>query len=297
MDLAALRLFQEVGHRLSFKTVADEHGINPSSVSRTIGQLEDQLGVRLLQRTTRRMALTESGALFLQRVSRILSEFEEACEEASMPASKPMGTLKLTTSVAFGEQVLVPLVPRFQQLYPDVRLELALTDSNLDLVANNVDLAIRFAPTIEGDVIVSKLFGTCYRVVASPDYLAKVKTISRPSDLIEHPCSVFTFPAFRSTWRFRDTDGHIESVAISNGLAISSAISLRSATLRGAGPALLADWLVGMDIADGSLIDLFPDHDVAATSFETAAWIVYPSRAYMPGKVRVMIDFLRETLG
>ena len=296
MDFETLRLFQDVAHRLSFAAVAEMRGLDPSSVSRAIGQLERTLGTRLFHRTTRRMTLTEAGTGFLQRAGRILEEFDEAMEDMRSGEAGPVGRLRLSASVAFGERVLVPRLGAFRRLYPNLRLDLMLSDANLDLIAEGIDLSIRLGPPLRGDLIVSRLFDTRYRVCASPDYLRAAPPLETPAHLTAHRCVVFTMPHFRSDWIFRDAKGRDEAIAVEGDLTISSALSLRSAALAGAGPALLADWLIGEDLDAGRLVDLFPEHDVTATTFDTAAWLVYPSRAYLPQKVRVMIDFLRVQL-
>ncbi|MGF1477787.1 MAG: LysR family transcriptional regulator [Geminicoccaceae bacterium] len=298
MEIETLRLFVDVANRLSFAAVAADRGVNPSSVSRAIAHLEGALGVRLLQRSTRRMTLTESGQAFRARVTDILDEYDQAVDQAQSSARGAAGTLRLTASVAFGERVITPLVPAFRATYPAVKLELLFTDANLDLVSNGIDLAVRLGHGVEGDLIASKLIPTRYRVCASPAYLADAAPINAPADLEHHPCVLFTLPAYRTAWRFRSRgDGAAETVVpVSGDIAVSSALSLRSAVLSGLGPGLLADWLVGDDIEAGRLTRLLPDFEVTATEFDTAAWLVYPSRAYLPSKVRVMIDFLRAQL-
>lgn len=296
MDLDRLRLFVDVGARLSFAAVAEDRGINPSSVSRAVGLLEEELGLRLFHRSTRRMALTEGGVLFLRRVTEVLEAYDEAQDEARAISAGPTGTLKMTASVAFGERVLMPLVPSFRLAHPNVKLEMVLTDANLDLVGEGIDLAVRLAARLEGEGVATKLIDTRYRICASPAYLGAQLPIRAPADLANRSCLLLTLPAFRSTWRFRDRRGALTEVPVTGDVAISSALGLRAAVLAGAGPALLADWLIDDDIAAGRVVDLFPDHDVAATTFDTAAWLLYPSRAYVPQKVRAMIGFLRDAV-
>ena len=301
MNTDSLKLFIDVAHRLSFAAVAADRGINPSSVSRVIGQLETRLGVRLFQRTTRTMALTEAGAAFLRRVVGAVEELDRAEEQACLVNAGPAGTLRLTASVAFGERVIAPLLPAFRSAYPDVTPHLLFTDANIDLVADGVDLAVRLGPAPVGDVVATRLFSTEYRVVASPQYLETAAPIRQPADLVEHACTVFALPAYRSEWRFRRRGGRSDRadgcVSINAGTVVSSALSLRSVVLGDAGPALLADWLIGDDIAAGRLVDVLPEYEAAATDFETAAWLLYPSRAYLPQKVRVTIDFLKARVG
>ena len=296
MNIDALHLFVDVSQRLNFAAVAETRAMNPSSVSRAISALEDELGLRLFHRSTRRMALTEEGTRFLQRVTGILDELELARDEARGSAREPTGWLRLTASAAFGERVIVPLLPRFRETFPQIRLELLLSDSNIDLVSEGVDLAIRLGAKLEGDLIATRLTVTRYRVCASPSYISAAPDLRSPSDLAGHRCLLFTLPAFRSDWRFRARDGTIQDVPVLGDIAISSALSLRSAALGGGGPALLADWLIGDDLRRGALVDLFPDHDVTATTFDTAAWLLYPSRTYLPRKVRATIDFLRGAI-
>ena len=244
------------------------------------------------------MALTDAGEAYLRRVTAIIDDIDAATEAVRGAATGPAGTLRMTASVAFGERVIVPVLPRLHRAYPDLALELIFTDATLDLVSENIDLAVRLGPGVTGDVVVSRLFATRYRVVASPDYLVGKPPITDPADLERHACTVFPLPAFRSAWQFRrrDDGGGTATVAIRPGVAVSSALSLRSIVLAGGGPALLADWLIDDDIEAGQLVVVLPDYDVTATEFDTAAWLVYPSRAWLPQKVRAVIDFLTAEL-
>ncbi|MCA8931691.1 MAG: substrate binding domain-containing protein, partial [Rhodospirillaceae bacterium] len=151
----------------------------------------------------------------------------------------------------------------------------------------------RLGTRVAGDVVAAKLADTAYRVCASPDYLAREGRPERPEDLAERDCLRFALPGFRARWLFQDPAGGTVDVPVKGSIQVSGALALRTLALAGMGPSLLADWLVDGDIANGRLVDLFPHHRVAATSFETAVWLIYPSRAYLPQKVRAMIDFLR----
>jgi DNA-binding transcriptional LysR family regulator len=296
MDTHDLELFVAAARRGSFAGVAKERNVDPSSVSRAIADLEAELGLRLFQRTTRSMTLTEAGDLYLARVEPLIEELTRAREAAAQVTGAPRGLLRITASVTFGQMRIVPLLGAFRARYPDLQVEGVFTDANVDLVADRIDLAVRLAPVIEGDLIASKLMDTRYRVVASPDYLTAHPPLRAPSDLTAHKVLLFNIKAFRTRWLFRDKAGREEAVPISGDVTLSPAGSLLTAALGGLGPALLPDWLVDDAIAAGRLVDLFPDHAATATSFDTAAWLVYPSRAYLPGKVRVMADYLREKL-
>ncbi|WP_281273954.1 substrate binding domain-containing protein [Maritalea myrionectae] len=165
------------------------------------------------------------------------------------------------------------------------------------VAAEAIDLAIRLAPAPTGNLISTRLMDTRYRVCASPHYLAHNEDLKVPQDLVRHQCLRFALPEYRTHWRFKTQENAAFEVNVAGHLVITNALSLRRAALAGFGPALMADWLVASDLAEGRLVDLFPNHECTATEFDTAAFALYPSRAYLPQKVRVMIDFLREKLG
>lgn len=295
VDIETLQLFVDVVRHGSFSAVARARDVEVSSVSRGLATLEAELGVRLIQRTTRLMTVTEAGEAFFERVIPLLDAFEAAREAVSNRPDNPSGTLKLTTSVAFGQRVLVPLVPAFRAAFPNIKLELLLSDTNVDLIAERVDLAIRLGSSYGAGVIGSKLMPTRFRVVASPDYIAREGVPAVPGDLANRSCLFFALPEFRTRWLFRQ-GGKILKVPVHGELVASNALALRDFAIAGLGPTLLGDWLIGPDLAEGTLVDLFPDHDVTATTFDTAAWILYPSRRHLPAKVRIAIDFLRTAM-
>lgn len=295
MDFEQLSLFIEVARRGSFAAVARDRGTTPSSVSRVVATLEASLGARLFQRTTRAMALTEAGELYLARLPAILEQLESVREDAVSLHADPVGVLRVTASVAFGEVCLVPLLPEFAERFPRLTLELVLSDENLDLARERIDLAIRLGPKYDTDVVGVKLFGTRYRVVASPTYLERRGRPGRPADLAAHECLLFALPSYRSRWIFRKAAETVE-VPVHGRFVVSSALPKRRAAIAGLGPALLPDWLIGPDVAAGRLEDLFPGYDVTATTFGTSAWLLYPRTDALPRKTRIAVDFLRSRL-
>lgn len=297
MDTRFLTIFLEVVRSGGFAAAARNLDQDPSSISRSIAALEDQLGARLFQRTTRKVSLTEAGGHFAARIEPILAELDQAREDIRTDSAKPKGKLSLSASVAFGQVCVMPHVSAFLERYPEIELDLKFTDRNVDLVAEHVDLAIRLGPSVGVDVIAAKLRNTRYRVCASPEYLRKYGKPRRPRELTNHRCVCFDLPDFRTRWSFKLDGGAIEEIGVTPRITVSGALALRDAALAGLGPALLADWLIGGDLSDGTLIDLFPKHDVTATTFDTAAWLLYPSRIFLPRKTRVLIDFLRKRLG
>ena len=296
MDIAAIGVFVDVMRTGGFAAVARQRGADPSSISRTIAGLERQLGIRLFQRTTRRLTATEAGALFYERVAPLLEEMQRAELEARDVVEKPSGHLRVTASVAFGYARLVPLLPKLRSTHPDLTIELLLSDAMIDLVAEHVDVAVRLGPRMDSGLVGTLLMQTRYQVCASPAFLSKVGPLRRPDDLRALDCLLLSLPGFRSQWKFRDRRGAVTEVPLKSSIIMSNPLALHRAALDGLGPVLLPDWLVGEDIRRGQLADLFPRYRATATDFETGAWILYPSRAYMPRKVRAFIDFAKAEI-
>lgn len=293
MDLDLLRTLIAVDRHGSFAAVARKEGVDPSSVSRRIAALEDALDLRLFERTTRRLRLTEAGQLYRDRAGPIIDALDEAADAARDVVAEPSGLLRVTTSVAFGERWLTPRLATFRVAYPRIEIEMLLSDATLDIAAEGIDVALRLGPRVEGALVVSKLFDTRYRAVASPSYLEACSRPQAPSDLDSHHGIMFALPRFGSAWRFRTSPTSlIEEARPQRVLTISNALAIRRAALDGLGVALLADWTVAEDLEKGRLIDLFPDHEGSATGFDTAAWLVYPSRSYVTARLRVFIDHL-----
>jgi DNA-binding transcriptional LysR family regulator len=226
----------------------------------------------------------------------LLEELDRARDEARGVSHGPSGTLRLTASVAFGNTCIVPLLPAFRERYPEVKLDVLFTDTILDLVTERMDLAVRLVRQVEADFVAVKLFDTQYRVCAGPGYLKRHNTPRTPEDLTQHNCLLFALPEFRSRWLFRDSGGKIAEIPVHGDVTMLSALALRDCALAGMGPVLLANWLIDADIAQGRLIDLYPEYRVSVSDFDTAVWLLYPSRAHLPNKVRVMIDFLKQHL-
>lgn len=293
METDALKIFVDVMRLGSFAAVARQQGADPSAISRSIAVLERQLGFRLFERTTRRLAATQAGALYFERLQPLLAAMDEAGQQARDAVAEPAGRLRVTASVAFGHTVLVPLLPRMRAAYPLLSVDLVLTDAVLDLIADKIDVAVRLGPRLSGDLVGAKLLRTRYHVCASPAYVARAGKPAAPRDLATRDCLLFPYPGYRSQWRFRARSGEVAKVPVQGAVTISNALALHRAACEGLGPALLADWLVKRDLASGALVDLFPNFEASAADFETAAWVVYPSRAYVPRKVRVFVDFLK----
>ena len=295
MDLDLLRTLIAVERHGSFAAVARVEGVDPSSVSRRIAVLEEALDLRLFERTTRRLRMTEAGRVYLGRVAPLVDALDEAADAARDLVAEPSGLLRVTTSVAFGERWLTPRLGPFRATYPLIEIELLLSDATVDIAAEGIDLALRLGPRPESALVAAKLFETRYRVVAAPSYLGGRAAPTTPADLADHDGILFALPRFGTAWRFRrDADAPVEDVTPRCVLTISNALAIRRAVLDGLGVALLADWTVQEDIASGKLIDLLPGHEGTATDFDAAVWIVYPSRDYVPARLRALLDHLRS---
>lgn len=296
LDDQLLKTTALVARTGSFAAAAREIGVDPSSVSRQVAMLEADIGIRVFDRTTRRLDLTEAGQLYLERAIPALEAMVEAADAARDVMSEPSGLLRVTTSVAFGERWLMPQIASFRAAFPKIELDLFLTDAVTDLASERIDLALRLGrPPETGSLVAAKLFDTTYRIVASPDYLAKAGRPAQPSELADHDGLLFRLPAFREKWRFRPHNGGpIEEARPRQSLSISNALALRRAALSDMGVALLADWTISEDLASGRLEDVFPTYDVSAGHFDSAAWILYLSKAYVPARLRAFIDHLKK---
>ena len=296
MEISVLRIFIEVMRQGSFAAVARERNIDPSSVSRSISGLEQELGVRLFQRTTRKLSPTEAGITYFNRIEPLIEEMQRAVELITEVSGQPKGTLKVTASVSFGLKCIVPLLAEFGMLYPELSVDLLLTDSRVDLLTERVDLAIRLGQLRDSTLIAQKLMSTRYLVCASPGYLKQWGQLNQPEEITQHNCLLFPFAGFRSRWIFKDSQGEISEIPVSGRNIISNAIGLQQCAIAGMGLALLPHWLVNEDLEAGKLIKVLPNYDVTATDFDTLAWLVYPSRTYVPLKVKVFMDFLKKHL-
>jgi DNA-binding transcriptional LysR family regulator len=287
-----LRIILEVARHGTFSTVARQRNLDPSSISRIVQSAERELGVRLFQRSTRHVVLTEAGDAYLSHVSRLLEELDSASDSVREFAQRPKGTLRVTASVAFGQACVVPLLPEFLALYPDIRVELMLADGNLDMITERIDLAVRLSPHMGNDLVRVKWFDACYRICASPEYLRRCGSIRSPDKLHSHKCVLFGLPNPQSEWWITEESGRIQRVEMTPVATVSNGLAQRELTLAGVGPALMPIWLIADDLAAGRLVEILPGLDVVPANFDGGAWLLYPGRTFLPVKTRTMVDFL-----
>jgi DNA-binding transcriptional LysR family regulator len=286
--LTGLAVFAKVVDAGSFSAAARHFGMSPAMVTAHVQTLEDRLGVRLLNRTTRRVSATEVGQNFYERCLRILSELEEAEGVAGESQSAPRGLLRVTAPVSFGTRQLAPVIADYLVSYPDVSIELSLDDPYLDLVEKRFDLAIRLGQLADSSLIARKLCTLTTVLCASPGYLEKNGAPRTPRDLIGHNCLVYTYAAAQGVWNFVGQDGKKDVVRISGRFLANSGDVLMALVLKGGGVALAPDYLAEDDLKAGRLIRVLPEY---ATP-ETAVQAVYPHGRHLSAKTRTFIDFL-----
>ncbi len=291
-SLGEMSVFSKVVATGSLSAAARDLGISTAAVSRKLAALEARLGVRLLNRTTRRLSLTDEGAGYLEACTRILAEIDEAEAAASERRVEPQGVLKVALPASFGHIHITPRVPQFAARYPKVRLQLNLSDRNVNLIEEGYDVAIRIAELEDSSLAARRLAPNRRVVCASPAYLRRHGAPRSPMDLASHNC--LTTTDFQMTWEYKRPDGARGAVRVSGRYACDNWEVLRDWAVAGFGVALKSTWDVRRHLEDGSLIDLFPGYDFGT---DVAIYAVYPHRRYLPAKTRVFIDFLADSFG
>jgi DNA-binding transcriptional LysR family regulator len=254
------------------------------------------LGFRLFQRTTRKLSPTEYGSEYFVRVEPLLEELDHAASLVGDMMDRPMGTLRVTATNAFGQEIFIPLLPKLRNKYPELDVELILTEQFLDLVEEQIDLAIRFGPRPTGNLEVTHLMPTQFIVCASPDYLKSADAIDRPADLTEHDC-LHSVSGRKAPWKFRKPGQKPVEVLVRGRLIVTDVISVKTYAVQGLGPAMLPYWFAKSELSNGSLIRVLPEYEATIENFDRAGWLVYPTRRYVPLKLRAMIEFLQSELG
>jgi len=293
MELDNISIFVEVMHKGSFAAVARDRDVAPSTISRAIATLEDELGIRLLNRTTRRIMPTEAGQVYFRQVEAIIDELEHAKSITEDLGKNPAGELRLTASMTFGNINIVPLLPEFMASYPRLKVYLNLSDTVIDLIDERIDVAIRLGKLQETGLVATRLTQLDYVIVASPDYIQAHGKPVHPIDIQSHQCILFPMPGFNNDWLFRDTSGAITSVKPSGRLQLTNALALKQSALDNMGITMVSKWSVWEELQQGTLVQLYKEYDTAVVDFDNAVWLVYPSRKYLPLKVRVFIDYMK----
>ena len=293
MDLNRVSAFVRVVHDGSFTAAAKSLGLPKSSISRSVAQLEQDLGIRLLHRTTRQLHLTDAGTAFYERVSRALGDIDEATSAASDTQAELRGPVRITAPVDLGVWALAPIIARFVRKHPNIRVEVMLTNRVVDLVAEGVDLAVRAGPLRDSSLIARRVGGLQSVAYASPKYIARHGEPKQLADLADHACVLFRSTSGKATWELGRADGTIASVEVSGPVASDDLSFVRKAVLASCGIALLPTFLCGRAEVTGKLVRVLPEWSLNGAVLHVA----YPSTRFVPQRVVVLREYLLAALG
>ena len=291
-DILELEVFHCVVKHGSYAKAAEELALSPSGVSRLVSRLEEKLGARLLQRTTRKLALTEAGSTFHGRTAQVLLDLAEAEAEVREEGLRPRGTLRATASVVFGQMHVAPLLEKLLQLYPELSIDLSLADRFVDLIDEGFDLAIRIGALSDSQLVARRLCTNHRILVASPSYVARRGEPSHPTQLGEHDCLAFNQFARPREWRLQGPSGELITTNINARFASNNPIALTEAAKRGLGITVGATLSIAPALLSGELVRVLPEFEFE----QSAMFAVYPSARQLSTKVRATVDFLAQHL-
>ena len=289
MDLiTSMRAFAQVAEQRSFTAAAERLGVTRGMTTRYVAQLEDHLGARLLNRTTRRVSLTEAGAAYFERCAQLLLDLEEAEAAASSHVAEARGTLRVTCALAFGVRYVAPLLGRYMQAHPRVVVDLSFNDRTVDIVEEGYDLAIRIGALASSSLAARRLAGVRMQVCASPDYWRRRGKPGTPEELAQHDALHYTYSSTSDEWRFNDPGGAPRPVRIRHRLRTNNGEALLRAAAVGVGVVQLPSFLVHDAISRGELEVALEDY----CGPELGIHAVYPARRLLAAKVRGFVDHL-----
>ena len=286
-DMMAFVRAVELG---GFSVAAREMGLTPSAISKLVTRLEDRLGVRLLNRTTRRLALTPEGEAYFHRSQRILSDIDEAENEVASFRAQPKGLLRINVGTAFGTHQLTPALPEFLARHPEMQVELTLTDRVVDLIEEGADLGIRLGTLVDSSLIARRICEVERVMCAAPAYLARHGTPRKAADLLAHNCLSMAHAPALGRWPFDSREG-VKHIEVAGNLTASNADTLLQLAIAGLGVIRLSDVIVGAALRDGRLVALLEDvHHREPLPLHA----VYPQGRHRSPRVAAMVEFLVE---
>lgn len=291
-EFSAIPVFVAVVEKGGFSAAARALGVSKSAVSKRINQLEKQLGVRLLYRTTRKLSLTEAGERYFEHAVRALQAAAEAEDAVAQLQGDPQGTLKISAPMSFGRLHVAPLIPKLLKRYPKLQVELVMDDRPTDLVAAGFDIAIRSGKMADSTLVARKLAPLRQVLCASPEYIAQYGLPSIPAQLTEHNCILFSYSSDNNIWTLC-AEGEPETVQVSGNYRVNNSEALIEALRAGIGIGRLPTFVAGPDLKAGRLVQLFDTYQIPSQMF----YAVFPERRYMPAKVRAFLDFAIENFG
>lgn len=288
--LTGLRVFVKVVETGSFTAAAEALELSRAMVSKHVQTLEARLGVRLLQRSTRRVALTEAGSRYHARASAWLDDMETTEAELAQLTAEPRGTLRVSAPMSFGRVHVAPLLAEFLARYPGVRIDLALADRAVDLIEDGYDLAVRIGDLADSSLVCRRLAASRLLLCAAPDYLDRCGQPRHPAELSAHECLSYRLSDTPSEWSFTAADGTQATVRIDGRVRADNGEALCEAAAAGLGIVLQPDFIAGPYLHAGRLLALLPEWGTR----EIGIHAVYPERRYLPARARRFVDFLAE---
>lgn len=286
-DFEGLAMFAKVAEEGSFAAAGRAMGVSVATVSRGVARLEDRLGARLFNRTSRQLSLTEFGRTICEKASEIYRQAEEAESAAREMSVQPRGLVRLAVPMSFGLRWVAPLLPGFFRAYPEVSIDLHLSDASVDLVADGFDAALRIAALPDSSLVARRLCAVTQFVVASPDYLTREGRPAHPRELADRPCLSYAYRARSDVWRFTNDAGEEEPVMPTGPLRVTNADALLPTLLAGLAIAELPEFIAGEYLADGRLEAILPDWSLT----KGGLYFVTPSARARPAKVAVLSDY------
>jgi DNA-binding transcriptional LysR family regulator len=290
--LTKMTVFAKVAETGSFTKAARALGLSPTIVSKHVRDLEEALGVRLLNRTTRHVSLTEIGNVYYEQCADLLAQVKALETITGSLQNDPIGVLRVSAPLGFGSTKIAPLLPTFAAAYPKVTIELILTDRYVDVVDEGFDIAITMNQPPESSYITRLLVNTNTLICAAPDYLAKFGTPARPEDLTAHNCLILTSAPANTPWIFTDTSGAVHTIKVRGNLRSNSTAVHLAAALGGQGIALQPDFLTVRALEEGKLIRLLADYTTPQIAFR----LIFPPGRHYTAKLRAFTNFLTEHL-
>ena len=287
--LTSLTVFGQVVERGGFSAAGRHLNMSVTMVSNHVQALEDRLGVRLLNRTTRRVSLTDIGQAYYERSKQVLMDLDEADQIANAQQATPQGQLRLYTGMVIA-RFLTPVIGEFTTLYPKVSVELTVGEQTVDLIENGYDLALRTQPVQDSSLIIRRLAGWRHVLCCAPSYLETHAAPARLSELADHNCIRYAFYPYGAEWRFEAPDGRIVSVPVKGNFVTNNAETLRTFVIEGRGIFLAPSFLIADDVAARRLVQLLPEY--RPVEFSISA--VYANRSHLPAKTRIFIDMMAE---
>lgn len=292
-SLNRLLYFNSVVETGSISKTSQIFDVQPSSISRQLAVLEQELGVRLLNKTTRNTGLTEAGYKYYEYSQRIVSEFDEAKRVVNDLQEAPKGKLNISMTVGFGESVVLPLISKFISLYPNIDIELELSERVVDLVEENIDVAIRSGRLPDSSMIAKQLTLNNFLLCASPQYLVNHSTPHSPEDLKDHQCIRYNYSRWKD-WFLMAKEK--TKLFLNNAISVNSVNGQKQLVLNDAGLALIPLWAIKNELEDGALVQVMPEYTFSPYEELSATYAIYLKRDMISPKTRVFLDFLVENI-